>query len=95
MKNSFTIFKVAFTIVLLNMAVLVSTGISASVEKMTKEELKPIMNNKEVVILDVRQGRDWSSSEFKIKGAVRVPGKEISNVTGTYSKTDTMVLYCA
>ena len=35
----------------------------------TKEELKERMETGEVVILDVRQGRDWDSSEFKIKGA--------------------------
>lgn len=74
---------------------LTTIGVAASVEKMTKEELKPIMDKSTVSILDVRKGRDWSSSEFKIKGAVRVDLKNIVADAGQFSKDQTLVLYCA
>ena len=61
----------------------------------TKEELKPILSDADVVILDVRQGRDWSSSEFKIQGAVRVDPNQISEWQENHSKEKRLVLYCA
>ena len=42
----------------------------------SKEELIKELENPNVVVLDVRTGRDWKSSEFKIKGAVRANPNE-------------------
>ena len=61
----------------------------------TKEELKPMMSDADVVIMDVRTGRDWSSSEFKIQGAVRVDPNQVKQWEGDYSKDKKIVLYCA
>lgn len=61
----------------------------------TKEELKERMETGEVVILDVRQGRDWDSSEFKIKGALRVDPKDVAAWAGEHAKDKPTVLYCA
>jgi len=36
---------------------------------MNKEALKGLLGNDNMIILDVRRGRDWASSEFKIQGA--------------------------
>jgi rhodanese-related sulfurtransferase len=47
-----------------------------------------------VVVVDVRTGRDWKSSEFKIKGAVRYEN-DIVKWASTYDKDTTLVLYCA
>jgi rhodanese-related sulfurtransferase len=63
--------------------------------RITKEELKSIMNNAEVAIIDVRKGRDWSSSEFKIKGAVYGDPRQIAKWNDKYSKDQKLVLYCA
>ena len=83
---------VSFLIVL---AVFVATPLfAASVPKMDKEELKSQLGSENLVILDVRQGRDWSTSEFKIKDALRVDGGDLS-VVKTYPKDSTFVLYCA
>lgn len=65
-----------------------------SVPKMDKTELKSLMGSKNLVILDVRQGRDWSTSEFKIKDAVRVNDGDLS-IVKSYPKENTFVLYCA
>ena len=82
------IFTAVFTL-------LTSIGIAANTEKITKEELKKIMGEETVLILDVRTGRDWSSSEFKIKGADRVNLKEFNTLSNRYPKDNTLVLYCA
>jgi rhodanese-related sulfurtransferase len=47
------------------------------------------------MILDVRKGKDWKSSEFKIKGASRANPKELDKWAETYPKDKTFVLYCA
>ena len=75
------------------------TGTSMSDAKdvpiMTKEELKAQMDSSDVMILDVRKGKDWKSSEFKIKGASRANPKEPDKWAETYPKDKTFVLYCA
>ncbi len=62
---------------------------------MSKEELKNIMNDSGVSIIDVRRGKDWSSSEFKIKQAVRVDPSNFAEWANSFSKDNTLVLYCA
>lgn len=69
-------------------------GFAGSVATMDKEELKSLLGSETLVVLDVRTGRDWSTSEFKIQDAVRVEGKNLS-VASQYSKDHTFVLYCA
>jgi len=81
----------AFLIVLL---VATTPLFAASVPKMDKEELKSLLGSDNLVILDVRQGRDWSTSEFKIKDALRVDGGDLS-VAKTSPKDTIFVLYCA
>ena len=72
-----------------------STAFGKNVALMTKEELRPIMNDADVVIIDVRSGRDWSSSEFKIQGAVYGDPKQVSKWKDKYSKDKKLVFYCA
>jgi hypothetical protein len=70
-------------------------AIAAEVPRMTKEELKSKLDNPDVVIVDVRVGKDWKGSEFKIKGAVRGNPAEFSSWAEKYPKDKTLVLYCA
>ena len=66
------------------------------VPRMTKEELKPLLGNPEVVIIDVRSGSDWSGSQEKIQGAVREdPDKRAKSWTGKYNPEKMIILYCA
>lgn len=62
---------------------------------MTKEELRPIMDDADVAIIDVRKGRDWTSSEFKIKGAIYGDPKKITEWNTKFTKDTKLVLYCA
>jgi hypothetical protein len=70
-------------------------AMATEVPRMTKEELKPNLSDPGVVIVDVRVGKDWKGSEFKIKGAVRENPKDFSAWAGKYPKDKTIVLYCA
>ncbi len=67
----------------------------SEVALMTKEELKAMMDDDDLVILDVRAGKDWKSSEFKIQGARHVEAKAYGDWAGTYPKAKKFVLYCA
>ncbi len=86
--------KRVFTSLIILMVLAVSPIFAASVPIMDKDELKSLLGSENLVILDVRTGRDWSTSEFKIKDALRVDGRDLSVAT-TYPKDNTFVFYCA
>ena len=65
------------------------------VNLMTKEELKARLADADTYVLDVRTGRDWSSSEFKIQGADRTNPSEFDTWASKYPKSGTLVIYCA
>jgi rhodanese-related sulfurtransferase len=62
---------------------------------MTKEELKAKLDNPDLVIVDVRLGKDWTGSDLKIKGAVREDPEAIDSWVNKYPKNKTLVFYCA
>ena len=68
---------------------------AGDVDLMTKDELKGLLGDDGVIILDVRTGRDWSSSEFKIQGARRADSKDFETWSANLPKGKTLVLYCA
>ena len=83
-------FAVGFAI-----ALLVSSFACATAPRITKEELKAVLENSKVIIADDRNARDWTSSEYKIKGTIRVaPGKE-EPWAARYPKDEMIVFYCA
>jgi hypothetical protein len=65
------------------------------VPRMTKEQLRPLLDDPDVVILNVRTSRDWKRSEKKIKGAVRENPKGFESWAHKYPKDKALVLYCA
>lgn len=70
-------------------------ALAGNVEIIDKDGLKAILDSPDLVLLDVRTGKDWSSSEFKIKGAIRLKSDAIASAPDTYGKDKTIVLYCA
>ncbi len=70
-------------------------GSDSSASIVTKETLKGWMDNGSVAVLDARQGRDWSSSEFKIKGAHRTAPAKIADWKSGFAKDQKLVIYCA
>lgn len=72
-----------------------SPALAGSVNLMEIADLKSLLDSDNVVILDVRAGRDWSTSEFKIPGAIRASGSEFAEWGEKYPKDKKIVLYCA
>ncbi len=69
---------------------------SENVPRMTKEQLLPLLNDPNVVVLDARQMGDWDNSQTKIKGAVRVdPKAKVGSLLDAYPKDKTVVIYCS
>lgn len=66
-----------------------------SVQRMDKDTLKSLLGTPDIVVLDVRTGNDWTESTYKIKGAIRAPGKELEAWSTAYPQDATLVLYCA
>lgn len=87
------IFKIALTLALV--AVMSINVMANSAPRISKEELKSMLGNKDVIIVDVRTGKDWKASEYKIKGAVRVHPREVESWESQYSESQTFVFYCA
>ena len=68
---------------------------AGTVSIVTKETVKEWMDQGSVTILDARQGRDWTSSEFKIKGAVRTAPGDLASWKGNFTKDQKLAIYCA
>lgn len=68
---------------------------STDAPRMTKEELKAKLGNPDLVIIDVRLGKDWTGSDLKIKGAVREDPTAVDSWANKYPKDKALVFYCA
>ncbi len=66
-----------------------------TVSIVSKETVKTWLDTRAVTILDVRQERDWTASEFKIASAVRVDPNNISAWKNRFPRDRKLVLYCA
>jgi rhodanese-related sulfurtransferase len=63
--------------------------------RVDKETLKSWLGNPEVMIIDVRQPRDWQGSDKKIKGTVREDPHAVNVWAATLPKNKKIVLYCS
>jgi uncharacterized lipoprotein YajG len=71
-------------------------SIQLRVPKMTKEELKSLLGNPDVSIIDVRVEDEWKEAKWKIQGAVREDSeKDINPWANKYPKDKTLVFYCS
>ncbi len=67
---------------------------AADAPRISKEELRSRLGDKNVVIIDVRTDHEWTASGSKIKGAVREDPRDVAAWTGKYPRGKTIVLYC-
>ncbi|ETW93480.1 MAG: hypothetical protein ETSY1_39035 [Candidatus Entotheonella factor] len=72
-----------------------TAGAANKVQLMDQDTLKSKLDDPKVVVVDVRTGSDWRSSESKIKGAVRVEKGDVAGLAEKYKKDQTLVFYCA
>jgi rhodanese-related sulfurtransferase len=85
--------SIVLTAVIL-LAIGIFTTCKGDVPRMTKDELKAMLGNPDLVIIDVRLERDWNKSDSKIKGAVREEPVHIESWANKYPKDKILVLYC-
>ncbi|MGA2332613.1 MAG: rhodanese-like domain-containing protein [Syntrophales bacterium] len=87
---------VSLSIVFLN-HLLVPAVFSATddVPRITVQELKAkIDRGEDLVIVDVRTGKDYEGSKIKIKGAVRIPIVQIEERYRELPRDKEIILYC-
>ena len=71
-------------------------SIQLTVPKMTKEELKSLLGNPDVIIIDIRVEDEWKEAKWKIQGAIREDSeKDINTWANKYPKDKTLVFYCS
>jgi rhodanese-related sulfurtransferase len=63
--------------------------------RIAKDELKSMLDDPGVVVIDVRAYTDWILSAEKIRGAVREDYRDFEDWSAKYPKDKTVVLYCA
>lgn len=83
------------TLCLTVIGISVLTALAQEAPRITKEELKETLGNPDVIIIDVRLGRDWENSELRIKGALREDPGNVNSWISKYPKEKTLVLYCS
>jgi rhodanese-related sulfurtransferase len=84
-----------FLLIFILMGLVANWAIAEDVSRVTKEELKTMIGESQVVVIDVRTGKDWDGSKLKIKDAVREEPRKANSWAGKYNKQKTYVLYCA
>lgn len=82
-------------LILTALCLTVSPALGDSVSRIEIQDLKNMLGSDDVIILDVRAGRDWSTSEFKIPGAIRASGEDFDKWKNSYPKDKKLILYCA
>lgn len=96
MKTQRTMQRICgFALTLLFAAVWAAVASAADAERISKEQLKELLGNPEVTILDVRPERDWKISVLKIKGASWEDFEEVEKWAPKYPRNARLVLYCA
>jgi hypothetical protein len=92
--------KMTLVVAMILSLAMVGSGFNAlsaakEIPRVSIDELKGMLDAKDYVLVDVRAGKDWSSSELKIKGAVREDPKEFDSWAAKYPKEKRIILYCA
>ena len=82
-------------VIFLGMGMFVSQLLSADAPRMSTDELKALLGNPDLTLLDVRAGSDWKDGDLKIQGAIREEPGQINSWSKKYSKEKIIVLYCA
>ncbi len=86
---------VAFLSIFVVMAACQTLAMAKEVPIITRDQLKSMLGNPDLTIIDVRYGLDWTESDVKIQGAVREDPVNVKSWADKYPKDRIIVLYCA
>ena len=89
----FLLLPFALFIALQPSRVLASEGYSKNIGRMSVQELRTLLGNEELQIIDVRDAMNWTFSRSKIPGAVRENPGDVDSWAGKYSKDRITILY--
>lgn len=78
---------------LMTLAVSCASGNNAP--RIAPQTVKGWLANPDVLIIDVRQPKDWQSSALKIKGALRLNPDDVKTWAPMLPKDKKIVLYCS
>jgi len=70
-----------------------SLGAFPEVPRIEKEELKSLLGNPDVIILDVRPHEQWLLSDKKITGSLHADHEAVSSWASKYSKDKHLIIY--
>ncbi len=65
------------------------------VSMVTTDQLRAMLGDPEVALIDLRINRDWNSADREIPGAVHEDPDNIRDWAKKYPKDKKIVLYCA
>jgi len=80
-------------LIFLTIGLFTTFGLSADVPVITKDELKAMLGNPDLVIFDVRLSSDYFASDIKVKGAER-PDYGTKKIVPPEYSGKTIVIYC-
>ena len=92
-KNKFSIIKLIVSGLTLIALALTSAVAADRIPRISKEQLKEMLDASDLVILDVRNSEDWQKSEFIIKGAIRKRPELFDSWAKEFPRGKTLVLY--
>ncbi|MBW2092286.1 MAG: hypothetical protein JRI34_09225 [Deltaproteobacteria bacterium] len=75
------------------LSVFISVSAAKDVKRIPKEQLKEMLDDPDVVVIDVRITKDIMGSKYKIKGAVREDPDDTANWAQKYDRGKTYVTY--
>ncbi len=88
--------KLAALVLTLSFALILGfswVSMAEEVPRISKEEVKRMFNNPDMIVIDVRTASAWDRSELKIKGAVREDPGNVDSWMNKYPKGKTLVFY--
>ena len=87
----------AISLVALLLIITTNSGLMAAenVPRISVQELKRMLGNSDLIIMDVRKTRSWWRSNTKILGAIREDISKPADVFDKYPKDKMLVFYCS
>ena len=86
---------VSMMISLVLSGVFTMTALAEDVPRITKEQLKGMLGDPNLAIIDVRANADWEGSTLKITGSIREDPRKVNSWMDKYAKEKTLVFYCS
>lgn len=83
---------ILFTISLMMTYAIPSPAVSEA-PRISKEELKDMIDSPDLVIIDLRTEKEWKKADLKIKHAVWKDAEEYETWAAKYPKEKTIVFY--